>query len=201
VLALHLRSDAFTAEEKQRDFDYYELLTVRDSSLSACTQSVIAAETGCSQLAYDYLAEAALMDIDDLERNTSDGLHLASLAGSWIALVAGFGGMRHTGYGVSFAPRLPKGWARLSFGVVLADGALRVNVRPDKVEYEYSGSRSFEFTHAGETVRVEPGTPLVLPVKVPPEREAPSQPRGRKPARRTCTVSRAANRDAELGGE
>ena len=84
-----VRTDAFTAEQKARNFDYYEPLTVRDSSLSACTQAVIAAEVGHLDLAYDYLGEAALMDLDDLEHNTRDGLHIASLAGAWIALVAG----------------------------------------------------------------------------------------------------------------
>ena len=87
--------DAFTAEQKARNFAYYEALTVRDSSLSACSQAVIAAETGHLDLAYDYLAETALMDLDDLEHNTRDGLHIAALAGSWIALVQGFGGMRY----------------------------------------------------------------------------------------------------------
>ena len=77
VLAMHLRGDAFTDEEKARNFAYYEALTVRDSSLSACTQAVIAAEVGHLGLAYDYLAEAALMDLDDLEHNTRDGLHVA----------------------------------------------------------------------------------------------------------------------------
>jgi alpha,alpha-trehalose phosphorylase len=197
VLALHLRGDAFTLEEKQRDFDYYEPITVRDSSLSASTQAVIAAETGCSQLAYDYLAEAALMDIDDLERNTADGLHLASLAGSWIALVAGFGGMRHTDFGLSFAPRLPKGWSRLSFGVVLGEGALRVNVHPDKVAYTFAGKQPFQFIHAGQSVHVEPGTPLILPVKAPRERKAPSQPPGREPARRTGMVTQHKSGEAK----
>src|SRR6202043_1968451 len=70
VLALHLRGDAFTAEEKARDFDYYEALTVRDSSLSACTQAVMAAEVGHLELAFDYYREAALMDLDNLEHNT-----------------------------------------------------------------------------------------------------------------------------------
>ena len=191
VLALHLRSDAFTPEQKQRDFDYYDPLTVRDSSLSACTQAVIAAETGCSQLAYDYLAEAALMDIDDLERNTADGLHLASLAGAWIALVAGFGGMRHTDFGLCFSPRLPKGWARLSFGLVLGEGTLRVDVRPDKVAYSYTGKEPCELVHAGQSVRLEPGSPMILPVKAPAERPAPAQPPGREPARRTSSARRA----------
>src|SRR5205807_5198180 len=79
VLALHLRGDAFTEEQKARDFTYYEALTVRDSSLSACTQAVVAAEVGHLDLAFDYLAEAALMDLRDLEHNTRDGLHMESL--------------------------------------------------------------------------------------------------------------------------
>jgi alpha,alpha-trehalose phosphorylase len=190
VLALHLRSDAFTPEEKRRDFDYYEPLTVRDSSLSACTQAVIAAETGCGSLAYDYLGEAALMDLDDLERNTADGLHLAALAGSWIALVAGFGGMRHTASGLSFAPRLPEGWNKLSFGLVLEGGLLRVDVRPDKVTYRLSGERGLSLAHHGSTVRLEPGAPLILPVWQPPERTAPSQPPGRVPLHRVADSAR-----------
>ncbi len=97
VLAMHLRGDAFTPEQKARNFAYYEALTVRDSSLSACTQSVIAAEVGQLELAHDYLAEAALMDLHDVQHNTRDGLHMASLAGAWTALVAGFGGMRDAG--------------------------------------------------------------------------------------------------------
>ena len=81
VLAMQLRGDAFTPEQKLRNFDYYEALTVRDSSLSACTQAVMAAEVGHLDLAYDYLAEAAFMDLQDREHNTRDGLHIASLAG------------------------------------------------------------------------------------------------------------------------
>jgi alpha,alpha-trehalose phosphorylase len=80
VLAMYLCGDAFTAEQKARNFEYYEALTVRDSSLSACTQAVMAAEVGQVELAFDYLGEAALMDLRDLEHNTRDGVHIASLA-------------------------------------------------------------------------------------------------------------------------
>ncbi|HXJ48367.1 MAG TPA: hypothetical protein VNF91_04285, partial [Candidatus Acidoferrum sp.] len=107
VLAMHLRGDAFTAEQKARNFAYYEPLTVRDSSLSSSTQSIIAAEVGHLQLAHDYLGEAALMDLNDLEHNVSDGVHMGSLAGAWLAVVAGLGGMRHHGEMLGFAPRLP----------------------------------------------------------------------------------------------
>ncbi len=110
---MHLRGAAFTIEEKARNFVYYEALTVRDSSLSACTQAVLAAETGYLDLACDYLTEAALMDLDDLEHNTGDGLHTASLAGTWIALVQGFADPRGahptTGPGTAATQMRPRG--------------------------------------------------------------------------------------------
>jgi len=109
VLAMQVFPDAFTPEEKARNFNYYEALTVRDSSLSASSQAVIAAETGHLDLAYDYLAETALMDIDDLEHNTRDGLHIAALAGSWIALVQGLAGC---GTGPASRPALRRGCPR-----------------------------------------------------------------------------------------
>jgi alpha,alpha-trehalose phosphorylase len=185
VLALYTCSDAFTDEEKARNFDYYEPITVRDSSLSACSQAVVAAEVGYLDLAYDYLAEAALMDLDDLENNTADGLHLASLAGSWIALVAGFGGMRKHGDGVRFAPRLPRTWERLSFKVMLKGSVLRVDVRREEATYTLGGSEPLEFLHHGQAVTLHPDRPLDLPIPARESREAPSQPPGRAPVHRT----------------
>ena len=128
VLAMQLCCDAFTDEQKARNFDYYERITVRDSSLSACTQAVLAAEVGHLRLALDYAAEAALMDLQDLEHNVRDGLHIASLAGTWIALVNGFGGMRDHAGVLSFAPRLPDGLTSLSFSIVRRKLCLRVEV-------------------------------------------------------------------------
>jgi alpha,alpha-trehalose phosphorylase len=130
VLAMHLCSQDFTAEQKARNFDYYEPLTVRDSSLSACTQAVMAAEVGHLGLAFDYLGEAALLDLHDLEHNTRDGVHIASLAGTWIALVAGFAGLRHRSGMVRFAPRLPEGLNRLAFTLMLRGNRLRVEITP-----------------------------------------------------------------------
>src|SRR5260370_29660167 len=115
---MQLRPDAFGGEQKARNLGYYEGLTVRDSSLSASSQAVQAAEAGHLGLACDYLAEAALIDLDDLQHNTRDGLHIAALAGSWIALVAGFGGMRHRPGVLHFAPRLPPALPRLAFTIV-----------------------------------------------------------------------------------
>ena len=115
VLAMQLHPEAFTAEQKARNFAYYERLTVRDSSLSAATQAIIAAEVGHLQLAHDYLAETALIDLDDTERNVRDGLHLGALAGGWSAAVGGLGGLRSRTGMLAFAPRLPPAISRLAF--------------------------------------------------------------------------------------
>lgn len=96
---------------------------------------MIAAQAGHLGLAYDYTTEAALMDLADLEHNTRDGLHIASLAGTWMALVAGFGGLRGDREGLSFAPRLPERLSRLAFSVQLLGRRLRVEIGPDKATY------------------------------------------------------------------
>jgi alpha,alpha-trehalose phosphorylase len=150
VLAMHLRPDAFTAEQKARNFAYYEPLTVRDSSLSACTQAVIAAEVGQLDLAHDYLAEAALIDLRDVQHNTSDGVHMASLAGAWIALVAGFGGMRAGASALTFSPRLPNGISQLRFRLRYRGRKLRVTITPGRARYELLGGEPMAVVHHGK---------------------------------------------------
>ncbi|MCP2164078.1 glycoside hydrolase family 65 protein [Goodfellowiella coeruleoviolacea] len=185
VLAMHLRGDAFTAAQKARNFAYYERLTVRDSSLSACTQAVVAAEVGHTELAYDYLTEAALMDLKDLENNTRDGLHIASLAGSWLALVAGLGGMRHYRGVLSFAPRLPAGLRKLSFSIYLQNQRLYVDIGQADARYTVSDSRPLRILHHGTPGVIFPHQPLVRPIPPPPHALTdPQQPIGREPLRR-----------------
>ncbi|MCW2640906.1 MAG: Kojibiose phosphorylase, partial [Dactylosporangium sp.] len=184
VLALHKRGDAFTAADKARDFAYYEPLTVRDSSLSACTQSVIAAEVGQLDLAYDYLGEAARMDLDNLEHNTGDGLHIASLAGAWIALVNGFGGMRDSGGSLTFAPRLPGPLSRLTFSVLWRGQRLCVRVTGTEATYTLDGGDPVELAHHGRVFVLAAGQPVTYPVPPIEPGPRPSQPPGREPARR-----------------
>ena len=184
VLALHLRGDAFSDEEKARDFEYYEQRTVRDSSLSACTEAVIAAEVGHVELAYDYFGEAALMDLHDLERNTRDGVHIASLAGAWIAAVAGLGGMRDHGGALSFAPRLPEDLRRLAFRLCYRDRLLNVEVNHAGAAYTVLGGEPLEVKHYGEPVRLTRERGVTHPVPPARERTRPSQPPGREPRER-----------------
>jgi alpha,alpha-trehalose phosphorylase len=185
VLAMHLRGDAFTPEQKARNFNYYEALTVRDSSLSSATQAVIAAEVGHIELAHDYLCEAALMDLDDLEHNTRDGVHMASLAGTWIALVAGLAGMRDHDPELRFLPRLPAGITRLAFGLAWRGRTLRVTVTPGETSYHLDdGGEPIDVVHCGKTVRVTPDGPVTQPNEAFTAGMPPTQPPGREPERR-----------------
>jgi alpha,alpha-trehalose phosphorylase len=183
VLAMQLRPDAFTPEQKARNFAYYEALTVRDSSLSACTQAVIAAEVGHLQLAYDYLAEAALLDLQDREHNTKDGLHMAALAGAWMALVNGFGGMRAGNGLLGFSPRLPLGLVGLSFRLRYRGRLVHVEVRSDKAQYTLLSGDPLTISHHGQQMTLGEQT---LTMDIPPVEPmpSPSQPPGREPLTR-----------------
>jgi alpha,alpha-trehalose phosphorylase len=187
VLALYLRGDAFSPEAKARNFEYYEPLTVRDSSLSAFAQAVVAAEVGHLELAYDYFGEAALLDLGNLHHNTRDGVHLASLAGAWIAAVAGFGGMRDHGGSLSFAPRLPQRLSRLAFRLCFRGRRIRVEVDHRQARYTLLQGAPLDVAHHGATITLAPDEPVTRSIPKPPARKAPAQPPGRAPVRRRPT--------------
>jgi alpha,alpha-trehalose phosphorylase len=184
VLAMVLCSDAFTAEQKRRNFAYYEALTVRDSSLAAGTQAVIAAELGDAQLAYDYLAEAALLDHHDLARNTGHGLHLAALAGGITAVIAGLGGAREREGRLSFCPRLPEQLSRIAFPFAFQGRVLRVDITASHASYELQNGAPLQIEHWGMQLLLNPETRSVRPIPLAPAAAPFRQPAGRAPSRR-----------------
>ena len=159
VLAMQWQSHAFTPEQKARNVDYYERRMVRDSSLSACTQAVMCADVGHLELAHDYAYEAALIDLRDLHSNTRDGLHMASLAGAWMALVVGFGGLRDDEGILSLDPQLPDGISRLRFRLRWRDFRLTVDANHSDVTYTLRDGSGGELTirHAGEELELNDG--------------------------------------------
>lgn len=182
VLALFFSHEAFTPEEKARAFAYYEELTVRDSSLSAAAQAVIAAEVGQLELALDYLAEVALIDLDDVNGDTEEGLHIAALAGVWTAIVAGFGGMRDSDSGLLFRPQLPESITRLRFGVRIHGHTLRVEIAPSGTTYRLASGEPVTVRHFDEELRVKAGVDVHADTPtLPSPGPRPSQPRGRTP--------------------
>ena len=185
VLAMHLCPEAFTAEQKARNFAYYERITVRDSSLSAATQAVLAAETGHLDLAYDYLWETALIDLADLAHNTDQGLHIAALAGAWSALVAGFGGLRHLDDGgLAFAPRLPDALTTITFRLRWRGRRLRVQITPGHTEYQLLEGPELELKHHGQPITLTTDSPAIQPIPPIPPTDHLTQPVGREPLAR-----------------
>ena len=184
VMAMYLRGDAFTPEQKARNFAYYEARTVRDSSLSAAQQAVIAAEVGHLELAYDYWAETIFTDLYNLHGNSVQGLHLAALAGAWTVAVCGFGGMRdHDGW-VTFAPRLPPKLTCLAFRILVEGRAITVKVSKESVTYHLIDGKEFTSNHHGQEFTIAVDQPVTLPIPAAPSVEPVHQPTGREPIHR-----------------
>ena len=134
VLALFLRGNRFTREEKLADYNYYDELTTGDSTLSAVVQSIVAAELDLKEKAMDFFLRGLYVDLGNLHANTKDGVHIASTGGVWSALVYGFGGFRDYEGRYSINPRLPDGWEELVYRITLHGCRIRVAIRRHSVE-------------------------------------------------------------------
>jgi len=165
VLALLLQGQEFTPEQKRKDFEYYDALTTGDSSLSAVSQSVIAAEVGYGELAEQYFTQALFVDIANLHRNTSDGIHIASTGGIWTSLTMGFAGMRDHGGRITFDPRLPESWGALSFKITLRGSRVRVELRADAISFEIEEGAGVSVHVRGDQIDLDPSRPVSVPLR------------------------------------
>ena len=164
VLALFLRGDEFTPEEKLADFNYYDPLTTGDSTLSAVVQSIMAAEVGYQDLALEYFYEAVAVDLADLHHNAADGVHIASAGGVWSALVSGFGGMRDTDGSLSFDPRLPESWPSLDFPILWHGHTIRVTVQRHELRLSLESGGPITVKVRGEVHVLTTAAVLAVPL-------------------------------------
>jgi alpha,alpha-trehalose phosphorylase len=166
VLAMFLLGDKFSLERKRANFDYYDALTTGDSSLSACVQCVIAAEIGNEESALEYFRYALLMDLADAAGNVSDGVHIAAAAGSWMAIVNGFGGVRDYDGRLSLDPHLPRTWRSLEFSLRFRDRQLRIRLSHDEERYTLEAGHALNIRVREDHYVLRAAEPLVLsPVK------------------------------------
>jgi alpha,alpha-trehalose phosphorylase len=177
VLATFLLGEHFTYDETRRIFDYYDPLTTGDSSLSGCIQSIMAAEIGHAETAYRYFADALAMDLGDVDGNVREGLHIASLGGTWMALVHGFAGLRDHAGRLRFCPRLPEGWIHLRFQLRVRDTVLEVEIVPDAATYRVIAGDALEIEHEGRSCTIKREA-VRLPVEGPPPAPAMSNGQG-----------------------
>jgi beta-phosphoglucomutase len=157
VLALLLQSWRFQLAEKKRNYDYYERITTHDSSLSPCTYSIIAAEVGYKDKAYEYFKRTARMDLDDVNGNVKDGVHTASMAGTWLSIVYGFGGMREHEGVLMFNPIIPEVWEAYRFKVTFRGRRIDVHVSHKEVRYSLLEGAAMTVRHGAREVHLEAG--------------------------------------------
>ncbi|WP_285241052.1 glycosyl hydrolase family 65 protein [Pseudarthrobacter sp. MEB009] len=179
VLAMFLQWQDFSAEEKQRAFDFYDPITTGDSTLSACVQGIMAAEVGYAGESLKHFTDAAFIDLDDTHGNTIDGVHIASTGGVWSSLVCGFAGLRDQGPLPFFDPRLPAEWEGLSFHLRISGRLLRVELTQGAITLTVSDGdpldvdvRGSKVTVGSDPVRVELADipepePTVFPTGLP----------------------------------
>ncbi|QIQ88312.1 glycosyl hydrolase family 65 protein [Erythrobacter sp.] len=159
LLAMFLMNGHFSAAEKKRNFDYYDPITTHDSSLSVCIQSIIASEIGYADKAIDYFDFAATMDLSDIGGNVRHGAHVASIGGTWMALVYGFAGLRDGDGTIAFSPRLPDRWSRLCFALTIRGRRLRIAIDRARTVYRLERGDPIEIVHEGEALRLSPEEP------------------------------------------
>ncbi|MEP7204144.1 MAG: glycosyl hydrolase family 65 protein [Ilumatobacteraceae bacterium] len=160
VLAMFLRGDEFAPDVQRRNFDYYDPITTGDSSLSACVQSIMAAEVGHAELAMYYFRESLFLDIANTHGNTVDGAHIANVGGVWACLVHGFAGVRDSGSHVRVAPRLPSGWEAMRFRLHRRGGDIEIAVDPTGATISVESGEAVPILAHGVITNVAPGSSL-----------------------------------------
>ncbi|ASV30589.1 glycoside hydrolase family 65 protein [Maribacter cobaltidurans] len=152
----------FTLKELENHFDFYEPFTVHESSLSPCVHSIQAAKLGRMEQAYTFYLRTSRLDLDDYNKEVEEGLHITSMAGTWMSIVEGFGGMRVINDMLSFEPRIPKQWASYSFKVNFRNRILKVKVSQDEIHIELKGDEELVILINGKEYKLALNTTTII---------------------------------------
>ena len=154
--------DHFSIEELKRNFEFYEAFTVHESSLSPCVHSIQAAKLDKMDMAYTFYLRTSRLDLDDYNKEVEEGCHITSMAGTWMSIVEGFGGMRVRDNALHFSPKIPKEWTGYSFKINFRNQILKVTVNHDDTQLTLEGSKDLTVFINGNAVLVEPNSLVVV---------------------------------------
>jgi len=163
--SMYLFEDDYDAETLKRHFDFYEPITVHESSLSPCVHSILAARIGNEKKAYEMYLRTARLDLDDYNNDTEDGCHTTSMAGTWMAFVQGFGGMRVHNHKLCFHPFLPKQWESYSFRINFRGDHIQVKTEREKITFINHSGRSTTLVVFGEEYQLPASGNVVIEFK------------------------------------
>lgn len=162
ILAHFLLEDEQDIETMENSYDYYEKITTHDSSLSHCVHSIMASKLGYKEKAYNYFIETARLDLDNTHGNTKDGLHMANMGGTWLAIVYGFAGVRVKESGLYLAPSLPEQWTSLEFKIKYQGRLINVYIDKEIVNYLIVEGEDLTIHHHGESINLESGVKFTI---------------------------------------
>ncbi|MDZ5473988.1 glycosyl hydrolase family 65 protein [Bacillus sp. 31A1R] len=165
VLAHFLLEDEQDMSVIKKSFDYYEKITTHDSSLSSCVFSIMAAKVGYYDKAYDYFIETARLDLDNTHGNTKDGLHMANMGGTWMAIVFGFAGLRVKESGIYFNPSIPKQWDSLAFSLQFQGRLLKISIDKNNVNVTIEEGNNLEVMIYEQSYEVSGDKALEVPLR------------------------------------
>ena len=149
---IYLFEDDFDIDTVRRNFDFYEPMTVHESSLSPCVHVILASKLGYKEQAYDFYLRTARLDLDDYNNDTEDGCHITSMAGTWMSVVKGFGGMRVKNGKLNFTPYTPDQWKSYSFRLEFRGRVIKVKISKEKTETTLVSGEPLEIVMNGQAV-------------------------------------------------
>jgi maltose phosphorylase len=150
--------DHFTKAELQKHFDFYEPFTVHESSLSPCVHSIQAALLDKMDMAYTFYLRTSRLDLDDYNKEVEEGCHITSMAGTWMSIVEGFGGMRVKNDALHFSPKIPKEWKGYSFKINFRNQILKVSVSHQETQFSLEGNTDLNVFVNNKQILVEPNS-------------------------------------------
>ena len=153
--------DHFSTEELKRNFEFYEAFTVHESSLSPCVHSIQAAKLDKMEMAYAFYLRTSRLDLDDYNKEVEEGCHITSMAGTWMSIVEGFGGMRVKDDALHFSPKIPKEWKGYSFKINFRNQVLEVVINHNKTQFALEGTKEMTVFVNGKPVLVKPKSSLM----------------------------------------
>ena len=154
--------DHFSKKELKLHYDFYEPLTVHESSLSPCIHSVLAASLGKVDDAYKFYLRTSRLDLDDYNKEVEEGLHITSMAGTWISVVKGFAGMRVKGNNLFFTPKIPKKWKSYCFNILFREQILRVSISRSSTTFQVDGKNSMHLYVNNKEYVIKPYSELKI---------------------------------------
>lgn len=158
----YMFEDHFSQEDLKNHFDFYEPFTVHESSLSPCVHSILAASLDRMDQAYTFYLRTSRLDLDDYNKEVEEGLHITSMAGTWMSIVEGFGGLRIKEDTLSFAPKIPKQWTAYTFNVNFRNQILKVNVTHKKITFNLEGDKELTILVDGNKVKITPNSLVTI---------------------------------------